>query len=239
MTTRTAELSQRNSALIAGFGLLIMTVAAVWAYLTVFSRLIVPGDAATTTSNIMANAAQFRFMIVGFLVVIICDVVVAWALYLFFKPVHQSLSLFTAWMRLVYSIVFAMSLLGLVTVLGLTGGAGYLTAFGADQLNAQVMLSVTAFTNGWDIGYVFFGLHLALLGYLVFRSGFVPRLLGALLVLAGASYLIDRFAFYLLPNAGLNLSLFLGWGELVFMVWLLLRGGVNVEQRGNRVLGSA
>ncbi len=94
MTNRIADLSLRKAARVAGFGLLIMAILGPFAEFFVLQRLIVPGDAATTANNIMANELLFRFGIVGWLIVLICDVVVAWALYVLLKPVNKSLSLF-------------------------------------------------------------------------------------------------------------------------------------------------
>lgn len=223
MTTRTDPIVQRNATLSAGIGLLIMTIAAVLADFLVFSPLVVPGDAAATTSNLIANELAFRVGIGGYLIVIICDVVVAWALYMFLKPANEHLSLMTAWFRLVYSALFAASLLGLVTVLRVLEGAAVMSV-STDLLPAQVMSSLTAFRDGWDIGFVFFGLHLVLLGYVVFKSGYVPRLLGVLLVVAGVGYFGDSFGKFLIPGYGLNLATFTFIGEPLLMLWLLFEG---------------
>lgn len=236
MTAGNVGLSQRSAALVAGIGLLVMSVAAIWAYMWVFPRLVVPGDAATTAINIAANEMLFRLMIVAFLVVIVADFVVAWALYVFLRPVDESLSLLTAWMRLIYAVIFAMSLLGLVRALALVGGASSVTGLGGDRAEAQAAAMIAAFTDGWNIGYVFFGIHLALLGVLIVRSTFVPKILGALLLLAGLAYVVDRVGAYLVPDAGLQLSTYVGWGELLLMVWLLFRGGMKVGRRRVRMV---
>ena len=93
------------------------------------------------------------------------------------------------------------------------------------------MLSLDAFNDGWAIGFVFFGLHLALLGYLVFKSEYIPRILGVLLMVAGLSYLIDCFGKFLLPTYDVNIATFVGWGELLFMFWLLFKGAKIPEIR--------
>ena len=94
-----ADISLRKAAIVAGFGLLIMSILAPFANFYVFPSLIVPGDGATTANNIMANELLFRSGICSFIIVIILDVVVAWALYVLLKPVNKSLSLLTAWFR--------------------------------------------------------------------------------------------------------------------------------------------
>lgn len=231
MTNRIADISLRKAAIVAGFGLLIMIIPAIFANFFVLASLIVPGDAATTANNIMANELLFRTAICSFIIVIILDLVVAWALYVFLKQVNKSLSLLAAWFRLVYATIFGISLLNLFFVLQLLSGADYLTVFETAQLHAQVMLFLNAFDYGWHIGFVFFGLHLFVLGYLVFKSGYIPRILGVLLIIASLGYLIDSFGKFLLPNYDATISLFTFIGELIFPFWLLLKGGKIPEMR--------
>jgi hypothetical protein len=219
-----------------------MTLPAIFMNFFVLGSLVMPGDAAETANNIMANELQFRLGICSFIVVIILDVLVAWGLYVYLKPVNKSLSLLAAWFRLLYTAVFGFALLNLFTVLRLISGADYLTVIGTDQLFAQVLLSLNAFNDGWAIGYVcFFGLHLIVLGYLVYKSGYIPRILGVLLIIGGFGYLIDSFALLLLPNYEAYTLIFslliipTAIGELLLALWLLIRGG-KVEQSEKRAL---
>ena len=224
MTNHIADISLRKAAIVAGFGLLIMTIAYILADFFVFQNLIVPGDATKTANNIMAKEMLFRTGICSFLIVIVCDVVVAWALYVFLKPVNKSLSLLAAWFMLVYSTIFGIALVNYFSIFQLLSGSDYLTIIEPTQLHAQVMLSINAFSDGWAIGFVFFGLHLALLGYLVFKSDYIPKILGILLIVVGIGYLIDYFGKFLFPNFDAAISLVVGWGELLFMFWLLFKG---------------
>lgn len=222
MTGHIADISLRKAAIVTGLGLLIMTMFTLFADLFVRQSLVVPGDAAKTVNNIMADELLFRIGISSFLIVIILDVLVAWALYVLLKPVNRSLSLLAAWFRLVYATIFGIALADLFGVLQLLSGADYLTVFETGQLHAQVMLSLNAFSDGWAIGFVFFGLHLVLLGYLVLRSDYIPGILGVLLIFAGSGYLIFNFGKFLFPNYDLSIVLVAGWGELLFVFWLLL-----------------
>jgi len=231
MTTRIADISQRKAAIVAGSGLLIMTIFAIFANFFVLESFIVPGDAAETANNIMANEGLFRMGICSLIIVAILDVVVAWALYVFLKPVNKSLSLLTAWFRLVYATILAAALNNLVSVLHLLSDADYLAVFETDQLHAQVMSSLNAFSYGWAIAGIFFGLHLFILGYLVFKSGYIPRILGALLIIAGSGYLIDDFGKILLPDFAVTIAMFTFIGELIFMFWLLWKGGKVPETK--------
>jgi len=189
----------------------------------------VPGDATTTANNIMTSEILFRIGICSILIVLICDVVVAWALYIFLKQVNESLSLLTAWFRLVYAATLGIALLNFVIVLILLSGANYLAVFETDQLHAQVMLFINAFYDVWAIGLIVFGFHLLSLGYLAFKSDYIPKILGVLLMLAGLSYLIDYIGNFLFPNLDAAISMVLGWGELLFMFWLLFKG-VKLQQ---------
>lgn len=219
-----ADITLNRAVLISGLGLLAMTIFAIFAEFFVFQNLVVKSDAAATVQNITANEMQFRAGIISFLIVIICDVIVAWSLYLFLKPVNKNLSLLAGWFRLVYAVIFAISLFNLVAVPGLLTSTDYLKAFGTEQLNAQVMFSLTAFSDGWSVGFIFFGIHLILLGYLIFKSGYVPSLFGILLMIAGIGYLADSIGKLLVHNFDMSLSIFTAWGELLFMFWLLIKG---------------
>jgi hypothetical protein len=228
MKPQSTDTPQRQAALSAGLGLLIMAIIAFFANFFALENLVVPEDAAKTVSNIMANEMLFRFGLIGFIIVLSCDVLVAWALYLFLKPVNQSLSLLAAVFRLVYTAIFGAALLNLANVLSLLSGA---EAFTSEQLQIQVMMSLESFHNGWLIGLAFFGIHLLVLGYVVLKSSYVPKVLGVLLIAASLGYIIDSSAHFLLSNYADYETLFSlivavpGMiGELSLCFWLLLRG---------------
>jgi hypothetical protein len=227
MTNRITAMSRRKAAIVAGLGLLIMTILAIFV-----ASPIVPGDTETTVNNIVANELLFRIAICSFIIVAILDVVVAWALYVFLKPVNKGLSLLMAWFRLVYATILGIALASLFVVLPILSDANYMSVFETDQLRALVTLFLNAFSYGWDIGLVFFGLHLFLLGYLVFKldyPGYIPRILGVLLVIASLGYLIDSFGRFLSPSYDLSIILFTFIGELLLMLWLLWRGAKGFD----------
>ena len=150
--------------------------------------------------------------------------VVAWALYVLLKPVNKSLSVLAAWFRIVYAAIFAIALNNLMIVLQFLSGADYLKAFETNQLHVQVMLSFNAFTDGWNIGLIIFGLHLLVVGYLVFKSGYLPRFLGILVIIAGLGYLIDNLGKLLSANYNLSIAMFTFIGEVLLIFWLLWKG---------------
>ena len=138
MTNRIAEISQRQAARIAGFGYLIVFILAAFANYFAFERLIVSGDAVITINNIISNELLFRFGIASWLIVLTVDAVVAWALYVFLKPVNRNLSLLMAWFRLVFVAIFGIGLVNLLSLLHLFSGADYLAVFEPSQLHSAV-----------------------------------------------------------------------------------------------------
>ncbi|MCY9666226.1 DUF4386 domain-containing protein [Paenibacillus alginolyticus] len=240
MTNRSTEASPLFYARVAGFGLLLMAIFAMFSNFSVLEGLIIPDDAAATANNIIANEMLFRSGFISFVIVLILDVLVAWALYVLLKPVNKNLAMLAAWFRLVYTAVFGVALSNLLNVLPLLSGANYFAVFTTDQLKlyAQVMLLVDAFNNGWLIGMVFFGVHLLVVGYLIIKSGgYIPRIIGIFLILASAGYVIDSLAHFLLSNYADYKTIFQlivavpgVIGELSLAFWLLIKG-VKVQQR--------
>jgi Domain of unknown function (DUF4386) len=215
------DVSPRTASLVAGLGLLTMAILAPFANFYVLQNLIVANDAKATTEHLLANDGLFRVGISCFLMVAVLDVVVAWGLYVLLEPVSRSLSLLAAWFRIVYAAMFAIALMPLLNVLQLLSGTEYLKGLETNQSHAQVMLSIGAFRSGWDLGLVLFGFHLLVLGYVVFKSGFIPKWLGVLLGIAALGYLVDSFGKLLIPNYNLSISSFTFVGEFLLIFWLL------------------
>jgi hypothetical protein len=220
----TIDVSPRIAARVAGWGILAMALIAPFSEFYVRQRLVVPGDAAATATNITAHETLMRFGILGFVGIVVLDVVVAWALYVLFKPVNRSVAVLMGWFRLGYAAIFAYAVINLLDALRLVGGAGYLTAFTPDQLHAQMMVSLASFDSAWAVALVLFGIHLIMVGYLAFASRHMPRFVGILLAIAGAGYLADSLIVVVKPDYQPTAALFTFVGEVVFMLWLLIRG---------------
>lgn len=204
---------------------MLVTAVLAGAMFAAFENLVVSADAAKTARNIVDHELLFRTIICGFLIVAVLDVVVAWALYVFLRPVNRSIALLSAWFRVVYAAVFAAALSNLLVAVRLLTDADSLeAAFGTGQLNAQVMMSVNAFNDGWDAALAIFGLHLLVLGYLVFKSGYIPRALGILVIVASLGYLIDSIGGSLSTGYNANVAMFTFVGEVLLMGWLLWKG---------------
>lgn len=222
MTNSATKISLSTFALIAGIGIVLMMTSP-FAEFGVYHKL-VSENAAETVKNITAHQTLFTTGILCYLFNFTCDIIVAWALYGLLKPVNESLSLLTAWLQLVYAAISLVALINLVTVLRLLNTGDYIKLYGQDQLHNQVMLSLHAFRDGWSFGFFFFATHLMLLGYLVFRSGYIPKLVGVCLIIAGSGYLVNTLQPFLFPNADIGYITITYFGELIFMFWLLIRG---------------
>lgn len=225
--------SINKTARIAGLLYLVITVAAIVAHMYVPSNIIVPGDAAATASNMVASEHLFRFgAIGGELVILLSEIVLSVLLYVLFKPVSRLLSLTAAVSRLAMTAIHGVNLLNYFFALLLVSGAGYLAVFETEQLQAFAMLFLDAHSVGFTIGIAFLTIHVFLLGYLIFKSGYFPKVLGILFLIAGLGYLIDSFAQLLLPSYETTpgiIQLAIAVAELAFPLWLLIKG-VNVEK---------
>jgi len=238
LAKRTADRSPRAITRLAGFLYLVITIAAIIAHAYVPSQLMVPGDAAVTANNILASEPLFRIGIGSEFVVLLCEIVLSIILYVLLKPVSKTLSLVVAVFRLAMTTIHAINLLNSFVVLLLLSGADYLTVFEADQLHALVLLFLNAHHYGFEIGIVFFVPHIFLLGYLIFKSGYFPRILGVLLILAACGYLIDSAGLLFVPSYDATpvfLALPIAIAEIAFPLWLLIKG-VNIEQWDKRAL---
>jgi hypothetical protein len=231
MTNNFKEISQNKAAKIAGIGYLIIFIMGIVTNFFVFGNLIVQGNPELTVNNIMSNELLFRGGMVSWLVVLIIDIIIAWALYILLKPVNKSLSLLSSWFRLVYAAIFGIAQLNLLIIMILLSGADFLSVFNADQLNALVLLFLNGHNYGFLIALVFFGVHLLILSYLIFNSGFSPKILGILLLLSSMGYIIDSFANFLLPDYEDYKTIFMMIvaipgivGELSLTLWLLFKG---------------
>jgi hypothetical protein len=236
MTTE-EKMNPNKIARVAGILYLIIFCLGIFAELFVRQSLIVPGDAATTVNNIMASESLFRLSLVSDLIRHTFLILLPLVLYKLLKPVNKDIALLMVIFALAGVPISMLNMLNHFAALLLLSGADYLTAFEADQLQAQVMFFLDLQKYGAFIPQ-FLGLWLLPLGYLVLKSGFLPRILGILLMIGCFGYLIDAVLFFLFANSAATLSLLAFIGELLFALWLLIKG-VNVEQWEKRALESA
>lgn len=221
----------RNMTKIAGIGYLVIFISGFFANFFVLENSFVASDAAATSNNIMNNEMLFRYGTFSFLIMVIADVLLAWPLYVLLKPVNKHLSQFSSWLRLVNGTIFGVALFNLFNVIQILGDSNYTSLLEPNQVHAHVMLLLNAFDYTWLIGLVFFGMHLFVMGYLVIKSNYIPKIIGVLLMVAAAGYLADSFAHFLLTNYEDYSSIFEMivvipgvLGELSFTLWILIKG---------------
>ena len=221
--------SIQKTARITGLLILIMAAIAAFSMAYVPTTLIVPGDAATTAQQIMAAEGLFRLGMVGDMAIFLIEIALCALLYVLLKPVSPTISLIAAFARLAMTIIQGINVLNYLAVLLLLGGTSYLTSFAPDQQQALAALLLNAHDSAVLIWGVAFALHLLLSGYLVYRSGYLPRLVGGLLIIAALCYFTQSFGNLLFPQSK---ALFTSIGllsivEIALPLWLLIKG-VNV-----------
>lgn len=211
-------------------GLLYLALAALSAFGLVYvpSMLIVPEDAAATANNILTSESLFRLGFVSNLMAFTVNIFVALLLYKLLRPVSRSIASLMVVLILIGLAIGMLNELNQFAALLILGG-DYLTAFTAVQSQALASLFLDIYEHGFAIAHIFWGLWLFPMGYLIFRSGFLPRVIGFLLIIAGLGYLTDFTLFFLFPAITVTVSDFTFVGEVVLILWLLIKG-VNVEQ---------
>ena len=229
--TISKESYQRKAALIGGTFIIIMALVSFFSYGFVHGKLVVLDDAIATFNNLMSSKNLFKAEIFGWLIILISDILVAWAFYIFLKPINKSLSLLGAFLRLTYASILGVAILNLLFVLLLTKNTDYLSLLKTAQIKAQMILFLGAFDSIWSIGLIVFGGHLMIIGYLSFKSDCIPKLISILLLLASVGYIvINLFKTFLPQFDGVIFTLNIVFsipmiaGELGFGIWLLLRG---------------
>jgi len=224
--SQVADQSPRKTARMAGFLYLMFIITFVLtSYLR--SRIIVFGDVATTANNIISSQGVLRLGFMSELFSALFFVLAAWALYVLLKPVNRNLALLLVLLNLGGVAIECINALNLFSALQFLSGASYLSVFQTGQLQALAMSFLNSYTNGFMITQLFFSTWLFPLGYLVYKSRFLPRPLGILLILDFFGILSWFLQFFLLPDygilsyPGLAISFV---AEFSISLWLLIKG---------------
>jgi hypothetical protein len=226
--------SIRQVGLIAGVGILAMAALSGFGIFYVGEGLVTQGDAARTVEDIAASDGLFRWGTASLYAVVVLDVVVAWALFRFFSPVSSGLARLAAWFRLAYAGVFMLAIGQLAGIPDLVASDEYSGVFTAEQIQGQTLLKTDAFDDLWMAGLILFGIHLALVGYLAYRSGYIPKVLGVLLIIAGAGYVFDSVASTVLASPPGSVATVTFLGEFLLALWLVARGRrISLEADGH------
>ena len=231
--------SIKKTARIAGLMYLGNIITGIFAEV-VRTTLVVPGDAGATAGNIMASELLFRFGFVSDLIMVTFYLMMGLVFYMLLKPVDKNVALLMLLLNVAGVPILGINMLNQFAALLLMSGAGYLTVFGPDQLHALGMLFFNLHEYGYSIAVISWGFYLIPLGYLVFKSGYFPRILGVLLMLAGLCDMFQFFQIFVFPGyevityPGLAVAMI---AEFSFCLWLLIKG-VNVGQLEKRALVS-
>src|SRR5260370_5269253 len=216
-----------NPGRFAGLLYVLASIAGVFALIYVPSKLIVHGDATATANNIAASETLFRLGIAAELICQAGFIFVALALYQLLKGVNQRRASLMVTLIVVSIPIAFLNELNAIAALLLVRGAGFLSIFDKPQRDALAMLFLNLHGYGFDVAGIFWGLWLFPLGLLVYRSGFLPRVLGVVLMVNCFAYPINRFTSLVLPQYETIISRWTGplqFGEVVFMLWLLIVG---------------
>ncbi|MFN2134965.1 MAG: DUF4386 domain-containing protein [Candidatus Promineifilaceae bacterium] len=239
MTSRIIGPSPQVYARIVGALYLLIFFVGPFAFFMGRTSVVVPGDPAATFDNLLASESMFRLGMAAETIIVLVEIVVSAILYALFRPVNRPLALAAALARFGQSILQAVNLFTAVPALLVLAGAGYLTVFDANQLEALVLLFLDTNAFVIIIWGLIFGFHLLILGYLVYKSEFLPKILGILLVIGAVGYLAQSYGHLLVPQYDGILSTVVIVlsipGELAFTVWLLWKG-VDVDKWMQRAL---
>ncbi len=232
MTNCTVERSPQTYARIGGVLYLLIFLLGLVAE-PVRNKVIVWGDAVATAANMTSMELLWRFGIVAEFLALLCAVGLAMIYFVLLKPVSREFNLLATFLRLVAIAVQAVAVLNLAAALFPLGDAAYLKAFTPEQLQALANLAIKSHSHGFGLALLFFGCCFLFHGWLIFRSGFLPRILGILIQIAGCCYLTNSFALFLAPTFAGRLFpaiLFPAFiGEASLCLWLLVKG-VNVQR---------
>jgi len=220
--------SPQSYARLTGVLLIISILAGGFGEIFVGSHLIVPGDAIATANNITNSGFLFRLGFASYLVEAICDVILVWVMYLLLKAVNKEIAFLSVLFGIVATVTFAFAELFYFAALLILDNADYMKTFSLNQVNSLAFLSLRLYGYGGGIFMAFYGLASILRGYLILKSGYLPKFLGILIVIGGACFVIRNFALVLTPTHAPDFLLLpLMLGMLAFSIWLLGKG-INI-----------
>ena len=219
------ETSPQSYARIAGLFYLLIIIAGAFAEALVRNKLVVYGDATTTANNIIHSEFLWKIGITADLIMQVCDLPVMVLLYFLLRPVSKKLALLNLSFNLIQTAVLVINKLNLLAALFFLGDADYLKSFSPDQLHTLSYLAIKLHGFGFGIGLIFFGFVCLIEGYLIYKSGYFPKVFGVLMAIAGLCYLTNTFALILAPQLSSILLLLPSLvAELALSLWLIFKG---------------
>lgn len=230
-------MSAKALARIAGVLYLVIIALGLYGEAFIRERLIIAGNPTATAANLTSMESTWRFGIAAELVLLACAVTMTWMLFVLLRPVNRDLAILAVFFNLVSMTLEAVIQLNSVAVLLPLQNLAYMRAFSPEQRAILAFLPARLYGYGFGFSLIFFAAYCLIVGYLIFRSGFFPRVLGPLLQMAGVCYLINSFTLILAPQFANRIFLVIMLpafiGELSLALWLTLKG-VDAEKWGQR-----
>ena len=235
-TTQKRELSMRKVSLFIGVTLIIMAIASGIAYGYLHPTIFQADSQTFSPERLQPTLTLLRFEILLWLVVIVTDIIVAWALHLYMRQFHENLSLLAAWLRLLYTATLAMSIGYLLQISVSLESVATQSNANLDALLPSIAAGERAFSLVWGFGLIIFGLHLLVLAYVALKATPIHKAIGYLLFLAVASYLVIHTLTLLGPNMTALASQLEGFlavpmalGELSLVLWFIFKKGAALK----------
>ena len=201
MKNSIANLSTSNAALVVGVAFITSVIIVTIVDDFLLANFVVPGDSAALAKDIKANGKLFGFAVVGYLLVLALDSIIGLALYVVLKPSNKNLALLTATLRLLYAGILVIGLFALVVR----------------------VVDVYGYATIKLFGYIFFSLHIFVLGYSVFKSGYIPKILGVLLIIASFTHIVFFIDVHLSEVLEVITMLTMAIAELSLSIWLMVK----------------
>lgn len=227
----TAEL--RRYARVAGVAMLLTVVFGALGEAYIPGRIIVTGDATATAANIVAHPVLFRMGFATYLIEGICDVALSVVFYILLRPVNRNLALLSAFFGIASMITFASAESAYYAASLVVKDTAGMAAFTAEQRNALAMLSLRISATIATLFFVLYGIETVIRGWLIWQSGYFPRVFGGMLMVAGTCFIVRTTTYLLTPAYSPTWLLFpMAIATIPFMLWLLARGGrISVATR--------
>ncbi|WP_276965525.1 DUF4386 domain-containing protein [Chryseobacterium sp.] len=221
-------ISNKNLARTAGFCYLIVIATGLFSEVFVRQALRVSNDALTTAHNIQTNEMLFRWGFVADLINFVVGIPTILIIYHFFKKSNKIILQIALALVIIQTAIIAVNLLNQITPLLLLSNDTYLNTFQQNQLATLALLSLNIQAQGYGIGLVFFGFYCILIGYVIFKTNAIPKIIGLVYAIAGICYLINNFTMFLSKGFVNPLFIYLAipifLGELSLCLWLLIKG---------------
>lgn len=215
--------SNKTVARISGILYLIVAITGFFSTF-VGKNLIVYGDALATANKILSSGWLFRIDFLSSLIMMTSWLLLAFTLYILFRSINNHIAMLMVLFVCIGCAIICINALSRFGALQVLNNTDYLKVFKPDQLQALALLLLDLSRYGIMIAYIFFGFWLFPLGYLVFKSGFIPGILGIFIVIAGLGYLGDFLRFFIFPDFHIVITNFTFWGEVFLLLWLLIKG---------------